>query len=115
VLTYCVPPDNIDYDYLKDLIKQNTTPGNGKAVSIPGQGATTERAFSDTFFKVLKAQHDRINLFIKSKSGEVERRLDYIGKQLHQLQARRPSAGPESLLPARSIEKYAKIDEDVTK
>ncbi|KAF2280627.1 uncharacterized protein EI97DRAFT_388574 [Westerdykella ornata] len=100
---------NIDYDYLKDLIKQHTTPGHGTALSIPGQGSTTETAFRDTFFQVLKSQHDRINLFVKSKSGEIERRLDYIGRQLAQLQARQPSTGP---LPARAVENYARIDAD---
>ncbi|KAF2656815.1 hypothetical protein K491DRAFT_691666 [Lophiostoma macrostomum CBS 122681] len=107
---------NIDYDYLKDLIKHNTTPGNGKALSIPGQGASIDRAaFGDTFFDVLKSQHDRINLFIKSKSGEIERRLEYIGKQLAHLQARRAAAAPGEGFPARLVEKYAKIDADVTK
>ncbi|ORX98527.1 hypothetical protein BCR34DRAFT_496053 [Clohesyomyces aquaticus] len=100
---------NIDYDYLKDLIKNQTTPGAGKALSIPGQGEPTEKAFGETFFKVLKAQHDRINLFIKSKSGEIERRLDHISRELLQLQARQ---APGTRLPARTIEKYAKIDAD---
>jgi hypothetical protein len=83
-------------------------------LSIPGQGASTEREFSETFFNVVKSQHDRINLFVKSKSGEIERRLDYIGKQLAQHQARQlPTAsGP---LPARTVEKYAKIEADAIK
>ena len=115
-LILCAWADNIDYDYLKDLIKHHTTPGNGKALSIPGQAASTDRAaFGDTFFDVLKAQHDRINLFIKSKSGEIERRLEYIGKQLAHLQARRAVAAPGEGFPARLVEKYAKIDADVTK
>ncbi|KAF2269274.1 hypothetical protein CC78DRAFT_529492 [Lojkania enalia] len=103
---------NIDYDYLKDLIKHHTTQGTGKAVSIPGQGDTAEKAFGDTFFRVLKAQHDRINLFIKSKSGEIERRLNFISKRLVQLQNQRPRNAP---LPTRIVEKYAKIDADVIK
>ncbi|KAF2471506.1 uncharacterized protein BDR25DRAFT_259887 [Lindgomyces ingoldianus] len=106
---------NIDYDYLKDLIKHQTTPGAGKAVSIPGQEEPMERAFGDTFFRVLKAQHDRINLFIKSKSGEIERRVDHISKRLLQLQARQTADSPGTRLPARTVEKYAKIDADVTK
>jgi hypothetical protein len=84
-------------------------------LSIPGQGDATEKAFGDTFFKVLKAQHDRINLFIKSKSGEIERRLEHIGKSLQQLQARQPAQVPGSRLPAKTVEKYAKIDADLHK
>ncbi|PSN63869.1 hypothetical protein BS50DRAFT_499556 [Corynespora cassiicola Philippines] len=106
---------NIDYDYLKDLIKHQTTPGTGVAVSIPGQGETTERAFGTTFFRVLKTQHDRINLFIKSKSGEIERRLEHISRTLEQLQARRPIDTPGARLPVRIVERYAKIDADVAK
>ena len=105
--------DNIDYDYLKDLIKHQTTPGTNKAVSIPGQGESTERAFGDTFFKVLAEQHDRINLFVRSKSGEIERRLEHISKSLEQLRARRDPANGR--LPARTVERYAKIDADVTR
>lgn len=112
---------------LKDLIKTHTTPGAGTALSIPGCGSPTERAFGTQFFAVLRAQHDRINLFVKSKSGEIERRLDYIGKQLAQIQARkgsgqsglngaagggRDAGGP---LSARAIERYAKVDNDIAK
>ncbi|CAN9289222.1 unnamed protein product [Alternaria alternata] len=104
---------NIDYDYLKDLIKHQTTPGTNKAVSIPGQGESTERAFGDTFFNVLSQQHDRINLFVRSKSGEIERRLEHISKTLDQLRARRDPASGR--LPARTVERYAKIDADVAR
>ncbi|KAH7389414.1 hypothetical protein DE146DRAFT_664060 [Phaeosphaeria sp. MPI-PUGE-AT-0046c] len=106
---------NIDYDHLKDLIKHQTTPGTNKAVSIPGQGESSERAFGDTFLQVLRAQHDRINLFVRSKSGEIERRLDYIGKSLEQLRQKRRANPPGVRLPARTVEKYAKIDADVTR
>ncbi|KAF2872495.1 hypothetical protein BDV95DRAFT_386073 [Massariosphaeria phaeospora] len=106
---------NIDYDYLKELIKHHTTPGFGTAVSIPGQGETHERAFGDSFFVVLKAQHDRINLFVRSKSGEIERRLEHIGKSLSLLHARSRTEASSSRLPARTVEKYAKIDADVNK
>ncbi|KAF1928642.1 uncharacterized protein M421DRAFT_420526 [Didymella exigua CBS 183.55] len=104
---------NIDYDYLKDLIKHQTTSGTNKAVSIPGSGTgSTERAFSETFLKVLQAQHDRINLFVRSKSGEIERRLDHIGRSLEQLRSKQ---SPEGRLPARTVERYAKIDADVAR
>ncbi|KAF1939735.1 hypothetical protein EJ02DRAFT_456608 [Clathrospora elynae] len=104
---------NIDYDFLKDLIKHQTTPGTNKAISIPGQGESTERAFGDTFFKVLAEQHDRINLFVRSKSGEIESRLDHISKALEQLRSKRD--GGSGRLPARTVERYAKIDADVTR
>jgi hypothetical protein len=108
-------PDNIDYDYLKDLIKHQTTPGTNKAVSVPGQGDSTERVFRETFLQVLHAQHDRINLFIRSKSGEIERRLDHISKSLVELRAKQRNPQPGVRLPARTVERYAKIDADVNK
>ncbi|KAF2848924.1 hypothetical protein T440DRAFT_469679 [Plenodomus tracheiphilus IPT5] len=106
---------NIDYDYLKDLIKHQTTPGTNKAVSIPGQGGSSEEAFGNDFLKVLQAQHDRINLFVRSKSGEIERRLQHISKSLEDLQQKRASDTPGARLPARMVERYAKIDADVTR
>ncbi|PVH98927.1 hypothetical protein DM02DRAFT_729576 [Periconia macrospinosa] len=106
---------NIDYDYLKDLIKQQTTPGTSKALSIPGQGETAEKAFGDTFYKALNAQHDRISLFIRSKSGEIERRLEHMRRSLEQVQARKAPEGPSGRLPVRVVERYAKIDADMTK
>jgi SPX domain protein involved in polyphosphate accumulation len=84
-------------------------------VSIPGQGESSERAFGDTFLEVLQAQHDRINLFVRSKSGEIERRLDHIGKSLEQLRQKQRASPAGARLPARTVEKYAKIDADVTR
>jgi SPX domain protein involved in polyphosphate accumulation len=108
-------PDNIDYDFLKDLIKHQTTAGTNRAVSIPGQGESSERAFGETFLQVLQAQHDRINLFVRSKSGEIERRLDHISKALEQLRQKQRAGPSGARLPARTVEKYAKIDADVTR
>jgi hypothetical protein len=68
-------PDNIDYDEIKHLIKENTTSGKGKALSIPGQGGNAEREFERNLFNVLLEEHDRIGLFVKSKSLEIRRRL----------------------------------------
>ena len=63
--------DNVDYDEIKHLIKEHTTPGSGKALAIPGQ----EDIFEDLLNDELVEQHARVNLFIRSKSGEIERRL----------------------------------------
>jgi hypothetical protein len=97
------------------LIKHQTTPGTNKAVSIPGQGESSERAFGDAFLRVLQAQHDRINLFVRSKSGEIERRLEHINKTLEQLRQKQHGYPAGARLPARTVERYAKIDADVTR
>lgn len=107
--------DNIDYDHLKVLIKHNTTAGTNRAVSIPGQGESTELAFRGDFLQVILEQHGRIILFVRSKSGEIERRLDHISKTLEQLQGR-PQAGPPGApLPMKAVERYARIDADLAK
>lgn len=67
--------DNVDYDEIKHLIKEHTTPGNGKAVSIPGQPDVNRNQFEDQLFDILSGEHQRIDLFVRSKSGEIERRL----------------------------------------
>jgi len=67
--------DNIDYNSIKRLIKDNTSPGQGKAVSIPGTGNSVEKDFSNQLFVVLNNEHDRINLFVKSRWYEINSRL----------------------------------------
>lgn len=67
--------DNIDYDEIKAFIKENTTPGNGTAVSIPGTGDDLGQEVEDALFDILLQQHQRINLFVWSKAGEIKRRL----------------------------------------
>jgi hypothetical protein len=67
--------ENVDYASIKHVIKENTTPSKGKAISIPGQGNATETHLENLLFRVLSEQHDRVGLFIKSKSGEIQRRL----------------------------------------
>lgn len=67
--------DNIDYDDIKHFIKENTTPGKGKSVSVPGRGEDKLFEFENALFHILQDQHERINLFVKSKAGEIQRRL----------------------------------------
>lgn len=67
--------DNIDYDDIKHFIKENTTPGKGKAVSVPGRGEAKLQEFENGLFHHLAEQHHRIDLFVKSKAGEIQRRL----------------------------------------
>lgn len=70
-----VTADNIDYDDIKHFIKEHTTPGQGKSVSVPGRGDDKLVEFENALFHILADQHQRIDLFVKSKSGEIQRRL----------------------------------------
>lgn len=67
--------DNIDYDDIKYFIKEHTTPGKGKSVSVPGRGDDKLVEVENALFCILADQHQRIDLFVKSKAGEIQRRL----------------------------------------
>ena len=52
---------------------------------------------------------------MRSKSGEIERRLEHIEKSLEQLRQKQRAGPNGDRLPARTVEKYAKIDADVNR
>ena len=67
--------DNIDYDDVKRFIKEHTTPTKGKTISIPGRTDEVHVEFENALFHILEDQHQRIDLVVKSKAGEIRRRL----------------------------------------
>ena len=71
--------DNIDYNDIKLLIKDHTTPGKGKAASVPSQCNQTEHDFENLMFSIIEEQHSKLSLFVKSKTGEIRRRLGIPG------------------------------------
>ncbi|KKY22968.1 putative spx domain-containing protein [Diplodia seriata] len=105
---------NLDYDEIKHLIKEHTTPGNGKAVSIPGQPDVDRCEFEDQLFDILSGEHQRIDLFVRSKSGEIERRLNHVTKQINQFTLRERATSPtDRNISERRRQKYGKIEGDV--
>lgn len=80
--------DNVDYNDIKQFIKEKTTHENETLpVTIPGPDSAEQTApqFEDELFNILNDQFQRINLFTKSKYGEIDRRIDQLDRQLHQL------------------------------
>lgn len=69
------PAENLEYNLVKSIIKENTSASSPKAISIPGQGDEVEHAFEDKVLRTLVDNHNRISLFVKSKCGEIESRL----------------------------------------
>ncbi|OCL14007.1 hypothetical protein AOQ84DRAFT_281997, partial [Glonium stellatum] len=106
--------DNVDYDEIKYLIKEHTTPGSGKAVAIPGHEEIAGQDFEDLLYDELVEQHARVNLFIRSKSGEIERRLDYLHDRLAALHSRQP-LDASAHIPAKRVERYAKLESNIIK
>jgi hypothetical protein len=70
-----VAQDNVDYNELKHLIKVNTTRDQGQAIPIPGHDDSALQKFENLFYGELWNQHDRVDLFVKSKADEYSRRL----------------------------------------
>ncbi|KAH7418869.1 hypothetical protein BKA64DRAFT_655458 [Cadophora sp. MPI-SDFR-AT-0126] len=68
-------PYNVDYDELKNLIKVNTTKDQAQAIAIPGQADPSLEKFETAFFNDFSSEHDRVELFVKSKADEISRRL----------------------------------------
>ena len=67
--------DNVDYDDIKQFIKRNTTAGGGKAVAVPGRESDKFVDLEQDLLAILNDQHERISVFVRSKAGEVQRRL----------------------------------------
>ncbi|KAH8596353.1 hypothetical protein B0O99DRAFT_651574 [Bisporella sp. PMI_857] len=85
-------PYNVDYNELKNLIKVHTTKNQGaaSAIAIPGQINTALAEFEELFYNELRNQHDRVDLFVKDKYMEIDRRLDYYQTTVVKLLARLP-------------------------
>ncbi|KAI9749259.1 MAG: hypothetical protein M4579_006936 [Chaenotheca gracillima] len=110
-------PYNVDYNDIKNLIKAKTTQERPQAIDIPGSSRSSSNAnadFEEQLFEELLEQHERIDLFVKSKSGEIKRRLDHLNKQVNALR-RRDFPVSRNRLPIARLEKWSKAEEDVLK
>lgn len=107
---------NVDYNDLKRLIKIRTTRGQGEALTIPGHEneARSLQAFENEFFAELVGQHQRVDLFVQSKAGEINRRLIHLDRQVGQLQQRFPSYHTPKV-SMRCLERFAKAEEAAEK
>lgn len=107
-------PYNVDYNELKNLIKVHTTKDQGQAIAIPGQADTALAKFEDVFFNELYNQHDRVDLFVKSKADEIGRRLQFLEKQVIRLLGRLTYNNGKPMSQKRR-EKFAKYDAQIAK
>lgn len=69
--------DNIDYDDLKRAIKEYTTSSESKSISIPGKNSKSKapQEFEDAMYARMVQEDDRVDQFVRSKHGELSRRL----------------------------------------
>ena len=71
------PTVNLDYDDLKQIIKDRTTDAHSQPRFIPGHGNENQalKETEDQLYRQLLREHERVSLFVRSKVGELERRL----------------------------------------
>ncbi|KAH0533875.1 hypothetical protein FGG08_007505 [Glutinoglossum americanum] len=108
-------PYNVEYNDIKYLIKVRTTRDQAHAISIPGRGNGENTAlveFEDELYAELSEQHQRIDLFVFSKSGEISRRLNHLDRQVIQLRGR-SKASVRTRMSVRRLEKFSKVEEEV--
>ncbi|KAL8909763.1 MAG: hypothetical protein Q9207_000073 [Kuettlingeria erythrocarpa] len=103
---------NVDYNDLKSLIRRRTTRGQGEALTIPGHAneAKALQAFEDEFFFQLVDQHQRVDLFVQSKAGEINRRLAHLKTQVGRLH-QRYALHPTGRISVKRLERYSKAEE----
>ncbi|KAH9820947.1 SPX domain [Teratosphaeria destructans] len=113
--TYIFVPDNIDYDEVKYFIKEQTTPAKGKSAPVPGCGDEQLQQVESQLFRILTNQHDRVDLFVKSKAGEIQRRLDHSKRQVRQLSLRNSpnAATADQRIPVSRLERYGRLENDL--
>ncbi|KAG9788836.1 hypothetical protein ABEF95_014054 [Exophiala dermatitidis] len=73
---------NVKYNELKHVIKERTSAGAAVPVDIPAQGKSRWEELENQLFDLLAAEYDNVTLFLRSKQGEIERRLAHIEKQI---------------------------------
>ena len=108
--------DNVDYNEIKQLIKVRTSNAPGQAIPIAGQKNDIKvlEDFEKELYAELLDQHQRIDLFVRNKSGEIKRRLDHLNRQLIQLEVQSQLASKKRI-SVRRLEKFSKVEGEVLK
>ena len=107
-----MPSDNVDYNEIKNLIKIRTTKVQAQAISIQDHEGIRLKEFEDELYNELYEQHQRVNLFVQSKSGEISRRLSHLHKQISEFGQRR-LPGSHLQISVNRLEKFSKVEGDV--
>lgn len=73
---------NFKYNELKHLIKTKTSAGAVVPLDIPTQGKSRWQELDNQLLRLLQAEYDNVTLFLKSKQGEIDRRVAHLEKQV---------------------------------
>ncbi|KAF8458943.1 VTC domain-containing protein [Terfezia claveryi] len=94
---------NLDYNEICNLIKKHTI---GR---IPVSNPNSKTEFDDELFNVLLEQLERIELFVKSKAGEIDRRIAQCQKAIAMLYEKDKS----NTLSSKRLARYVKAEAEV--
>lgn len=97
---------NLNYNELKQLIKQRTSAGAPSPVPIPGQSDHRWSLLEDELYSILKEQYEHIAMFLCSKYGEIERRLAHLDKSVR---STKRSANLYAGRPSMQARKYQRL------
>ena len=105
---------NVDYNDIKRLIKVRTTKNQARTIAIPGHDkeAGASQEFEDELYAELCEQHERVDLFVKSKTGEINSKLMSLEKDIEQLQCRYLGAR-QNPVPVLCLKRFSKAEEAV--
>ncbi len=105
---------NLNYNQLKHLIKVRTSTGASVPVSIPSSSKSRWHDLENELYNVIKQEYEKVALFLRSKQGEVERRLSHLEKQV-QASTKAVENGPldRPILQARKYQRLVKDAESI--
>lgn len=106
---------NFKYNEIKHLIKNRTSAGAAVPLAIPTQGKSRWEELDNQLFKRLEAEYDNVTLFLRSKQGEIERRLAHLEKQVHVMQraVEEDTLDKKPILRARKYQQLIRDSEDL--
>ncbi|KAI6248580.1 hypothetical protein HI914_03535 [Erysiphe necator] len=109
-------PYNVDYDELKNIIKVHTTKSHTQAITIPGHEDERFQQFENLFYEELSNQHDRVDLFVKSKVDEIHCRLQTLQRQVFRLASKYVlDAKHNESLNSRCRDKFIRYERHIEK
>lgn len=101
---------NVKYNELKHLIKLRTSAGSSLPIAIPTAGTSRWQDLENELHAIIKKEYQDVSLFLRTKQGEIDRRLAYLDKQV--TAALRAVATASSSRPVTQARRYQKLVKD---
>src|SRR6201995_2862430 len=105
---------NLHYNAIKAFVKQQTSASLAGPIYIPQQGKSRWQDSDSALFNLLRDQYDNIALFLRMKQGEIDRRLNVLGKQIASLRSYVDERALEiDVVASMHGRKYRKLNKEV--